>query len=214
MAGKAATVYLIDVGNDMGQKHNGRSESDLDYGMNYIWDKVAGTLATSRSTLLVGLTGVRTDTTSNPLADERGLEGYENICVWKKLGSIAMGDVRHLQSIIRPSKTTTGDVLSAIVLAIEEITQATTLKTGKLGKYDRNIVLLTNGRGGIDADDADQHLVEIAKKLNAMEIHLTIACVASLLSEDMLLICCSGVDFDDAEFGFKEEDKDRVKVRG
>lgn len=44
MADKAATVYIVDVGRSMGVKHSGRSESDLEYALRYVWDKITTTV--------------------------------------------------------------------------------------------------------------------------------------------------------------------------
>lgn len=41
MAGKEATVYVVDVGASMGLKRHGRNESDLEWGLKYVWDKIA-----------------------------------------------------------------------------------------------------------------------------------------------------------------------------
>jgi ATP-dependent DNA helicase 2 subunit 2 len=43
MADKEATVYVIDVGKSMGRQRNGRSISDLDWAMKYVWDKITTT---------------------------------------------------------------------------------------------------------------------------------------------------------------------------
>lgn len=45
MADKEATVYIVDVGESMGQKHQGRSETDLDWAMQYVWDKITTTVS-------------------------------------------------------------------------------------------------------------------------------------------------------------------------
>ena len=74
--GKQATVYIVDVGASTGDCNGGRTESDLDYGMKYVWEKIAGILAANRVGLSVGVLGLRTDETDNPLASD---EGYENI---------------------------------------------------------------------------------------------------------------------------------------
>ena len=44
MADKEATVYIVDVGKPMGDKHNGRNVSDLDWAMTYVWDKITSTV--------------------------------------------------------------------------------------------------------------------------------------------------------------------------
>jgi ATP-dependent DNA helicase 2 subunit 2 len=76
MATKEATIFIVDVGSTTAECHNGRIESDLDYGMQYVWDKIAATLATNRTTLNVGVLALRHDETDNPLGSS---EGYENI---------------------------------------------------------------------------------------------------------------------------------------
>lgn len=74
---KQATVYVIDLGSTMGECHNGRVETDLEFGMRYIWDKIATTMGENKKTANVGVIGFRTDGTNNPLDDD----GYENISV-------------------------------------------------------------------------------------------------------------------------------------
>lgn len=44
MADKEATVYIVDVGKSMGEKRNGRTESDLDWSMRYVWDRITSTV--------------------------------------------------------------------------------------------------------------------------------------------------------------------------
>jgi ATP-dependent DNA helicase 2 subunit 2 len=44
MAQKEATVYIVDLGKSMGEKHNGREISDLDWALTYVWDKITTTV--------------------------------------------------------------------------------------------------------------------------------------------------------------------------
>lgn len=44
MADKESTVYIVDVGSSMGAKRNGRTESSLDWAMNYVWEKITSTV--------------------------------------------------------------------------------------------------------------------------------------------------------------------------
>jgi ATP-dependent DNA helicase 2 subunit 2 len=83
MAGKEATVYIVDVGRSMGQQNHDRNESDLDYAMRYIWDKITTTVSTGRKTLLAGVIAFRTKGTNNELAD--GDPSYNNISVLAEL---------------------------------------------------------------------------------------------------------------------------------
>jgi hypothetical protein len=74
---KQATIYIVDLGSTMGDCHNGRTETDLDYGMRYIWDKIATTMAANLKGGNLGVLGLRTDETNNPLDED----GYENLSV-------------------------------------------------------------------------------------------------------------------------------------
>ena len=44
MADKEATVYIVDLGRSMREKRNGRDQSDLDYVMTYVWEKITTTV--------------------------------------------------------------------------------------------------------------------------------------------------------------------------
>ena len=44
MADKEATVYIVDVGMSMGESHHGRDESDLDWSLQYVWDRITSTV--------------------------------------------------------------------------------------------------------------------------------------------------------------------------
>lgn len=44
MTEKEATVYIVDLGKSMNQKHNGRDETDLAWSMRYVWDKITTTV--------------------------------------------------------------------------------------------------------------------------------------------------------------------------
>ncbi|KAF4445261.1 ATP-dependent DNA helicase 2 subunit 2 [Fusarium acutatum] len=183
MAEKEATVFILDLGSTMAQTHSGRSESDLEYSMQYVWDKIIDIVAANRKTLCVGVLGLRTDETDNKLQDD---DGYENIAVLQELGPMTMSSLRNLQSLVKPSNTWSGDAVSAIVLAVDMIDTFT-----KKLKWNRKILLVTDGQGPMDADD----LGDISKKMNDSNIQLTVL----------------GVDFDDPEYGFKEEDKPSTK---
>ncbi|KAK7531676.1 putative Ku family DNA helicase [Phyllosticta citribraziliensis] len=184
MTDKEATVYVVDVGKSTGEKRGGRDESDLDWNMRYVWDKITTTVSTGRKTLFVGVVGLRTDETKVNLDDD---EGYEHVSILQPLSQILMPQVRQLRDHIRPSNTNKGDAISAVVVAMQMISD----HCRKL-KYIRRIVLVTDGRGSIDPDDLGQ----ISNKLKAENIELVIL----------------GADFDDPEYGVKEEDKDPDKA--
>ncbi|MCJ1355467.1 MAG: ATP-dependent DNA helicase II subunit 2 [Icmadophila ericetorum] len=113
-------------------------------------------------------------------------DAYKNISVIQDISQILLPDLRRIQQHIKPSKTNNGDAISAIVIAIQMIAAYC-----KKLKYRRKIVLVTNGHGTLDGDESDS----ITKKIK----------------EDGIELVIIGVDFDDAEYGFKEEDKDTGK---
>lgn len=186
MADKQAFVYIVDVGSTTAKRNHGRHESDLDWTLPYFWDKVASTAQAARKTWCLGVIGLRTDETNNKLQQEG--DGYDNISVLKPLGPIELPQLQDLKNKLVPSSTGSGDAMSAIVIAGEMIDEFT-----KKNKYTRRIYLLTDGRGEIDGDDVD----DISNRLNDLDIELIVL----------------GTDFDDPEYGFKEEDKPKAKAQ-
>ncbi|PVI02902.1 ATP-dependent DNA helicase II subunit 2 [Periconia macrospinosa] len=140
----------------------------------------------------MSVVGFRTDDTDlqGTMEDE---EGYENITVFSGLQQWLLPDVRKLQNRLRTSSTSEGDLMSALVVAIQQIDTATTGKTGNPLKFKRRIVVVTDGRGAMDIGDLE-HIQNKIKDSSA-PIQLTLL----------------GVDFDDSENGYKEEDKDDHK---
>ncbi|KAL8873132.1 MAG: hypothetical protein Q9174_001348 [Haloplaca sp. 1 TL-2023] len=187
MAEKEATVYIVDVGTSMGERNNGRTQTNLDFALTYVWDKITSTVALERKTAMLGVIGLRTDGTANELEQE---ESFENISVLQEISNILLPDLKQLHSKIRLSQTVKGDAISAIVIAIQMIT-----KQCKKLKYKRKIILITDGKAPLDADP--ESVAEITKKI----------------TEDNMELVILGVDFDDSDFGFKEEDKDPQKAQ-
>ena len=95
------------------------------------------------------------------------------------------------------------EAVSAIVIAIQMITNYC-----KKLKYRRKIVLVTDARGDLDGEDVPQ----IVEKLTSDGIELVVVSVKVYLVTGKQLTGGRGVDFDDTEYGFKEEDKDPQKV--
>ncbi|KAF1816526.1 ATP-dependent DNA helicase II subunit 2 [Eremomyces bilateralis CBS 781.70] len=187
MAEKEATVYIIDVGSSMGEIHHDRTQSDLDWAMQYVWDKITAAVATDRKTLFMGVIGLRTDGTDH-LDNLSADDGYQNITIFQPLTQTKMPEIRKLTEDLHPSRTNEGDAISAIVIAIEMITAHC-----KRLKYKRNITLVTNGTSGVYADDLDE--------------------IANKLKDDGIELVVLGVDFDDPEYGFKDEGKKGEKAK-
>lgn len=152
----------------MGDCHNGRSITDLEYGMQYVWDKMATIMSDNRKGDNVGVITLRTDGTKNDLADTG--DEYSNITLLRNLGMLEMGDLQSLKETVTPSDTEEGDAISAIVVAGEAIAKFTTLKTGKPGSFVRKIILLTDGQGEMNGED----VASIAERLDELKIALTV----------------------------------------
>lgn len=183
MASKEATVYIVDVGQTMGERNHGRTQTNLDWALEYIWDKITTTVATGRKTANIGVIGLRTDETENMM---QGQDDYDNIKVFQQLNRMLMPDVRRLRNDLVVNQTSTGDAISALIIAIQMISE----KCKKL-QYVRKIILITDARAPMQTEDLSQ----ITKKLQEDNIELVIL----------------GVDFDDSEYGFKEESKPAEK---
>lgn len=184
MASKEATVYIVDCGSTMSERSHGRKQTNLEWALEYVWDKITATVATGRKTALAGIVGLRTDATVNSLADD---EDYAHITVLQELSQMLMPQIRTLRSSLVVSSTDAGDALSALVIAIQMISVHC-----KQLQYERKIVLVTDARGIMQTDG----LSDIVAKIN----------------EDHIKLVVLGVDFDDAEYGFKEEAKDGIKA--
>ncbi|RPA99664.1 SPOC domain-like protein [Choiromyces venosus 120613-1] len=188
MADKQATVYVIDLGPTLSRKHPSRGGvSDLDWTLTYIWDRITATISTGRKTDVIGVVGFRTENTDNSMASA---DGYENICVLAPIGQFLIGHVRDLKRLLVPSKKgkVGGDGFSAVCIAVDMI-----MTYCRRLKYIRNVVLVTDGRGEWD----DEGCEEIVGQIREEGINLTVL----------------GVDFNDEEYGFKEEGKDPKKAR-
>lgn len=165
MADKEASVFIVDLGPSMADCNNGRTESDLDWSMRYVWDKIATIAQAKRKTWCVGVIGLRTDETNNKYMEG----GYENISVLQDLGPVALPDMKKLKATLLPSESMTGDAMSAIIIANEMIVEFT-----KKNKWDRKVYLVTDGQGAIDGDDIE----DIANRINEIGITLTVMSVA------------------------------------
>ena len=85
-------------------------------------------------------------------------------------------------------------MVSALAVAVHLMDNATQNKAGKPLKYDRRIIIVTDGRGEMDGSD----LEDIAMKIKDAEAPIEIVLL--------------GVDFDDPDYGYKEEGRDARKM--
>ncbi|KIW99718.1 uncharacterized protein Z518_11131 [Rhinocladiella mackenziei CBS 650.93] len=182
---KEATIYVIDLARSMGQTRSGRDLSDLDWALQYVWDKITNIVFTGRKTLQIGIVGLGTDETSN---DMQGDESYKNISILQPIAQILMPELQALPSMLKPSKTDDRDVLSGIIIAVDMM-----MKHCKKLKYKKKIVVITSATGHIDDDDIES----TAYQFKNNDIELVVL----------------GIDFDDPDYGFKEKDKPVQKTK-
>ena len=186
MSEKEATVYIVDVARSMGKSHNGRDKSDLEWSLEWVYDKITNVVFTGRKTLQVGVVALGTDDTDNAMGDD---QSYKHISAVQPIAQILLPELQNLPKVLKPSHTDDRDVVSATIIAVDMIMQHC-----KHLKYKKKIVVVTNAIGGhIDEDDIEA----VAAQCKDHDIELVIL----------------GVDFDDAEYGFKEEDKPEIKKK-
>lgn len=162
MSDKEASIYVIDLGSSMANCNNGRVESDLDWSLRYVWDKITTTAQAKRKTWCVGAVGLRTDETQNRFDEGKG---YDNITELLGLGPVMLPQLNTMRNALRPSTTMSGDAMSAIIVAAEMIEEFT-----KKNKWSRKVYLITDGQGAIDEDDVE----EISSRINDIGIDLTV----------------------------------------
>lgn len=168
MADKEVTVYIVDLGPTMGETRHGRNETDLDWSLRWVWDKISTTVSAGRKTWNVGVLGLRTRETRNPTYDEQR-EGYEGISVLLDIGPVTMASIRELQALLRVNEgdSVDGDAISAVVVACDMI-----INFAKHLKYRKQIFLVTDGRGLMD--DSEEDFPEIGQKLKDHDIRFTV----------------------------------------
>ncbi|OLL26973.1 ATP-dependent DNA helicase II subunit 2 [Neolecta irregularis DAH-3] len=198
---KKADMFVIDIGHSMAEVGVDRTENNLDWSLKFVWNKIGRKILSARATDELGVIAFRTIGTDVPIKEDKRA-GYEHISVLSPIQKYelflmekqklnctrpSMRMLQYLQEELQVSLVNNeGDAISAICIAIQLIEDYCKQK-----KYDRKIYLVTDGKGPADPDDWDL----INQRLQGNQIEL--------------VIC--GVDFDDPEYGVKEEDKPSVK---
>ncbi|KAI0693769.1 SPOC domain-like protein [Cerioporus squamosus] len=136
-----------------------------------------------RKTDKCGVIVFGSEVTKNIINKEHG--GYENVCEYIPIAQPNAGTLAKL-SALEPS-TVSGEPIDALIVGIE--TQDRFL--GNKKTWTRKIVLLTDGENPMEVEAWE----DTAKKMNDLGVSLAIV----------------GVDFDDEELPFHEENKSEVK---
>ncbi|KAJ6569542.1 SPOC like C-terminal domain-containing protein [Mycena capillaripes] len=192
-AGYTVTMFVIDIGPSMAKVRTHDPEgnelvqeiTNLQWGLQFVKLKIQEMIFTGRKTDQCGVIVFGADKTRNIL-NKKMKDGYERVLEYIPIAQPSAGTLAKLDAL-EPSDEA-GDPLDAVIVAIE--TQDNHLGSKKT--WTRKIVLVTDGENPIEVDD----LPETINRINSLNIFVTIV----------------GIDFDDEEFPYTEEDKSHIKA--
>ncbi|KAK9459428.1 SPOC like C-terminal domain-containing protein [Lipomyces oligophaga] len=176
MADKQATIFVLDLANSMGKVDiaNEFNKSDLDFALEYVFDKIGTKIIGARKTDFVGVIGVSTPETDNVMANELD---YAHISTLLPLKQVLLPDFRMLQQRLLPSKPgNEGDLVSALLIALFLIEQ----HCQKL-KYIKQITLLSNCEYATNFLEMDQ----IVKRIADLEVSVVIMTLGDEITSDV-----------------------------
>ncbi|KAI0035265.1 SPOC like C-terminal domain-containing protein [Vararia minispora EC-137] len=198
-AGYTVTMFLVDVSPSMGTMSSvdvpdgpdGEPRSvhmsRLERALQFVKLKIQEMIFNGRKTDQCGVLLFGTDDTNNIVYNKEPETASQHVTEYIPIGTPNAKTLAMIDEI-KPS-TTIGDPVNALVVGIE--TQNVYLKTKKT--WTRRIVLLTDGENPLEIDDYVWK--SAAHMIDKNAVYLTIV----------------GVDFDDDEIDFHEEDKSHVK---
>ncbi|KAF8665093.1 hypothetical protein AX16_000561 [Volvariella volvacea WC 439] len=193
-AGYTAVVYVVDTSPSMGKMREVTIETpegeeqtvemtNLEWALQFVKMKIQEMIYHGRKTDQCGVILFGSEETDNLVHDKDG--GYDHVQEYIPIAQPNAGTLAKLDAI-RPS-TVSGDPIDGLIVAME--TQATYLL--KKQTWTRKIVIITDGGSPIELEDWEA----VVTKLDTYNIILTIV----------------GVDFDDEEYPFVEENKPHIK---
>lgn len=156
MASKKSTVYVVDRGESMGHCHNGRTQTDLEWGMKYITDDIGNRILSERKTDCVGVVSVTGDAST---------------CVESKIKQFLFDDYQALRKLEKAGLGE-GDLADALIQAIDLTIEGTSGVKGNKLKYERMIILLTNAHTPISFESGQWR--EAFQKLKEWEIDVRV----------------------------------------
>ncbi|KAG2046414.1 SPOC domain-like protein [Suillus hirtellus] len=195
-AGYTVTMFLIDVSPSMGATRsvelpptpNGEQRTtemtNLEWALQFVKLKIQEMIFNGRKTDQCGVILFGSEETENIIHEKNG--GYQHVSEYIPIAQPNSATLAKLDAL-QPSEYS-GDPIDALIVGIE--TQDIYLN--KKRTWTRKIVIVTDGQSPMEIEDWEATV----KKMNSLEISLTII----------------GIDFDDDEFPFHEEDKSTIKV--
>ncbi|KII86366.1 hypothetical protein PLICRDRAFT_700428 [Plicaturopsis crispa FD-325 SS-3] len=189
-AGYTVTMFLVDTSPSMGKLRtvelpDGRTRemTNLEWGLQFIKLKIQEMIYNGRKTEQCGVIVFGSEETDNIINEKSG--GYEHVSEYIPISQPNGATLAKIDAL-QPSEEI-GDPIDALIVGIE--TQHVYLASKKT--WTRKIIILTDGENPIEIEDWEATV----KKMNRLEIGLTVV----------------GIDFDDEELPYQEEDKDPIK---
>ncbi|KAI6137070.1 SPOC domain-like protein [Pisolithus sp. B1] len=196
-AGYTVTVFLVDISPSMGATRtvrqapgpNGEPRSvemtNLQWALQFVKLKIQEMIFHGRKTEQCGVIVFGSEETDNIVNEKHG--GYEHVSEYIP---ICTPNARTLAKLdeLEPSETA-GDAIDALIVGIE--TQDDYLERKRT--WTRKIVIVTDGASPLEIEDWEATV----KRMSSLSISLTVV----------------GVDFDDDELQYHEEDKPAIKVQ-
>ncbi|KAJ7789458.1 ku80-like protein [Mycena olivaceomarginata] len=195
-AGYTVTMFVVDIGPSMGRLRTHDPEgnelaqeiTNLEWGLQFVKLKIQEMIFNGRKTDQCGVIVFGSRKTRNIL-NKRMKEGYDRVLEYIPIAQPNAGTLARLDALEPPTKQETGCVaLDAVIVAIE--TQDDHLGSKKT--WTRKLVLVTDGENPIEVDDEGA----TARKIKDLDIAVTVV----------------GIDFDDEEYPYIEEDKSHIKT--
>ncbi|KAJ8520350.1 hypothetical protein ONZ45_g2822 [Pleurotus djamor] len=195
-AGYTVTMFLVDLSPSMGNTRtielppgpdgvqHASEITNLEYALQFVKLKIQDMVYNGRKTDQCGVITFGSEETNNIVHDKMK-DGYENVSEFIPIAQPGIGTLAKLDTL-EPSSVP-GDAIDALVVAIE--TQHKYLGSKKT--WTRKIVLVTDGESPLEVEDWEA----IVQKMDALDVSLTVV----------------GVDFDDEELPFYEENKSDIK---
>ncbi|KAI0079062.1 SPOC domain-like protein [Panus rudis PR-1116 ss-1] len=158
--------------------------TNLEYALRFAKYKIQEMIYTGRKTDQCGVILFGTEETDNIVNSKDG--GYEHVTEFIPIGTPNADTLAQLDTIQATQEH--GDPIDAIVVGVEVQDKY----LGNKKTWTRRAVLLTDGESPIEIDKWE----DTVQKMNNLKVHLSVI----------------GVDFDDEENDFVEENKSRIKV--
>ncbi|ODQ81167.1 hypothetical protein BABINDRAFT_120843 [Babjeviella inositovora NRRL Y-12698] len=184
MAEKEFTCFIVDLSPAMGSVHNARATTDLEHGLQYVKDLLAGKLIRGKKTDIVSVVGVHTKATRNSLStDEHNvnmalLQSFTHM-TYDAYRTLMAGEICRVNADPIRTDAYEANLFKALVYAMQLFIEATPAsardKPDKNLRVKRTIVLTTNLRTELEYDT--ELLTGVSQLMGQFNVQLIVNCV-------------------------------------